>query len=279
MERFGKRILLFVLALLLFAAAAIAEESEDAKEETPFVNPVYTDEFIAMQEKKLEMVSKLFPRTVVKNKHGKNGKKEEITEFEGFKFISRVNDQGQDEITIVGDSVATDESFNRGWGFYRKTGAHSDFYVNIEVQFVSQEENTEGWLWFQYSDLDVPGVGNDNRRAGEMIFPQKIDKYWTVPEEGRSYQTYYDLSSEYRYDNVKLVLEVIRLNGYTSWYIDHHFVAGFEDGFDGVFYPLYGVGLHAGGKEATFAFSDLIMLVPPKNNSACFTPDFSVSEH
>ena len=225
------------------------------------------------------MVSKLFPRTAIKNRRGKKGKKEEVKQFDGFRFISRVNDQDQDEITIVADDVATGDEFNRGWSFYSSTGAHADFYVNIEVQFVSQEENTEGWLWFQYSDVDVPGVGNDNRHAGEMIFPQKIDRYWTIPGEGRFYETFYDLSSEYQYDNVRLVLEVIRLDGYTAWYIDHHFVAGFDDGFDGVFYPLYGVGLHAGGKEATFAFNDLIMLVPLKNKNACFTPDFSVSEH
>ena len=283
MERFGRTVLWVVLALMLFSAA-FAEGGEEAKEteEAAIVNPVYSEEFVEMQQKKLEMVPKLFPRKAIENKKGRTGKKEEVTQFEGFKFTSRLNDQGQDEITITSDTVSPDVEYNRGWGFYKRTGAHSDFYVNLEVQFVSQAEDTEGWLWFQYSDLDL--VGDENRHSVEFIFPRTIDRYRTVPsadpeKNERVYQTFYDLSSEYQYSNGKLVLEMIRLDGYTSCYINHKFVAGFEDGFDGAFYPLYGVGLSKGGKEATFAFNDLIMLAPPKSNQAYFTPDFSVSEH
>ena len=52
---------------------------------------------------------------------------------------------------------------------------------------------------------------------------------------------------------------MIRLDGYTSVYIDHQFIVGFEDGFDGRFSHMYGVGLEPGGEYVTFAFDNFII--------------------
>ena len=134
-----------------------------------------------------------------------------------------------------------------------------NFYMSMEFQCVKQDEGFPARFWFQYSDVSM--AGQENRHSGEIFFPSVIDAYCTTPE-GRVYTTYYDLSKEYSMDNQMHVLEIIRYRGYTSCYIDHHFVTGFEDGFGGYFSPIYGVGLSEGGKEAVFITDNFVKAVP-----------------
>ena len=84
-----------------------------------------------------------------------------------------------------------------------------------------------------------------------------VDKYTTTAGE-RDYTTFYDLT-EFENDHEPHTLEMIRLDGYTSVFIDGHFIVGFEDGFAGNFYHIYGVGPHQGGKYATYAFDNFII--------------------
>ncbi len=255
-------------------------------EEEAFVNPVYSDEFIALQEKKLAMVPEFLPYLyTIKNEKSTDteehfsgdGKKddeaetgepeEEIEHVDGYTFISHNIGETKKELSVVADDVSEDKEFDRGWNFYNTTSAHTDFYISVEMQCTHQDESNQGWFWFQYSDLSR--VGDEHRKSGEILFPTKIDSYITEPgenENSRKYYTYYDLSSEYKCDDQMYVLEMIRYRGYTSCYINHRFVAGFEDGFDGYFHLLYGVGVHPGGKETTFITDHPIKRTPTSNN-------------
>ena len=243
-------------------------------EAAAFANPVYSAEFIALQERKLALVPELFPQTYVIDNASYSGSKasgnaveEETTEhFDGFTFRSRNLDATRRELSIIADTVSTGELFNRGWDLYDATTAHSNFYQAVEVQCTKQDESAMGWFWFQYGDLQL--VGDEKRHGVEIVFPLKIDAYTTTPESGRTYTRYYDLSSDYAYDNETHILEIIRYHGYTSCYIDHHFVTGFEDGFNGYYYPMYGVGINAGGKEAVFVTDHIVKSVQGKGTGA-----------
>ena len=241
------RILALLLALTLLFTAAISL----AEEET-FENPVYSEDFIRMQEKKLEMVPKIIPKTILNIKKGYEDDPYE-EQYEGFTFITEVKPE-RAELTVVADTISETESYGRGWQYYEKTGSQSNFYMSIGMQFVEAKGNTKAKFFFQYSNGVI--VGEENRSSVEIFFPGEIDKYITVPsgtesEDGeqkheRVYTKFYDLSSEYLLDNERHVLEMIRFYGYTSCYIDHHFVAGFEDGFDDEFYPIFGVSIEPG---------------------------------
>ena len=265
--------LMVILVLLLLPFAAFAEE------EKPFVNPVYSKEFIETQERKLAMVPVLFPYTYKEADPGTkqedselrfsssgeekeepdSEQEDELEQFDGFTFRTHVINTTRRELTITADTVSNSDKYNRGWDLYNTVKASMNFYMGMEIQCVRQDENSLAWFWFQYSDLCR--VGDENRRAAEIVFPSVIDTYFTTPE-GRVYTTYYDLSKEYSMDDQTHVLEIIRYRGYTSCYIDHHFITGFEDGFSGYFSPLYGVGLSEGGKEAVFITDNFVKAVP-----------------
>ena len=239
---------LFVLLITVFGAFAQDDE--------PFENPTYTAEFIEEQENMLQNLDTLFPRTLVNYNYEQvgSGISDDIEAFDGFTFKSlKVN--GRNEITITADVPSETEEYNRGWQLFNTTGSYKNFYFHVDVQLVDQDESNSGWILFQYTDGII--VGENNRKAGEIIFPDKVDKYVTT-SDGREYTTFYDLV-DFENDREPHKLEMIRLDGYTSVYIDGHFIVGFEDGFTGNFYHLYGVGLHPGGKFATYAFDNFII--------------------
>ena len=246
-----KSIILFSLFLLLFTFAGAFAQSEEA-----FVNPTYTDEFIQQQEEMLNNLDALFPRTLVNYNYEQvgSGIPDDIEQFDGFVFKSlKVN--GRNEITITADQPSETEEYSRGWKLFNTTGSYKNFYFHVDVQLIEQDESNSGWIWFQYSNGDI--VGENSRCSCEIIFPDKVDKY--VTKSGvREYTTYYDLA-EYENDHDPHTLEMIRLDGYTSVFIDGHFIVGFEDELTGNYYHLYGVGLHPGGKYATYAFDNFII--------------------
>ena len=57
------------------------------------------------------------------------------------------------------------------------------------------------------------------------------------------------------------LVKIMRLDGYVRFYIDGHFITGFDDGFSGRFYQLYGAGLDKGGKYVTGSFDNFILRV------------------
>lgn len=224
-----------------------------AQEEEPFENPTYTEEFIEQQERMLENLDTLFPRTLLKETYD-YGSGLETNQYDGYSFSSQ-NKSGKRELTITAYKVSDTENYNRGWSLFNTTGSYENFYFHIDVQLVDQDDSNNGWIWFQYSNVEI--VGDEKRCSAEIIFPDKVDSYITKPS-GRVYTTYYDLT-EFENDYEPHTLEMIRLNGYTSVYIDRHFIVGFEDGFTGRFHHLYGVGLHPGGEYATYAFDNFII--------------------
>ena len=245
-----KLVILFCLFISLFAVLGAF-----AQDEEPFVNPTYTQEFVEEQESLLNNLDTLFPRTLINYTYDQgNGIQDDVEHFEGFTFKS-VKTNGRNEITISADTVCESDDCNRGWQLFNTTGSYKNFYFHIDVQLVDQDESNSGWIFFQYTNGLI--VGENSRSSGEIAFPDKVDKYISKAGE-REYTTYYDLT-EFENDYEPHVLEMIRLDGYTSVFIDGHFIVGFEDGFTGNFYHLYGVGLRPGGKFATYAFDNFII--------------------
>ena len=246
-----RSIILFCLSLFFFTFAGVFAQSQE-----PFVNPTYTDEFIEQQESMLTDLDRLFPRTLINYNYEQvgSGIQDDIEHFEGFTFTSLKKD-GRNEITITADVPSETEEYNRGWQLFNTTGSYQNFYFHIDIQLIGQDESNSGWIFFQYTNGLI--VGDPSRSSGEIIFPDKIDKYTSAAGE-REYTTFYNLT-DYENDQEMHTLEMIRLDGYTSTFIDGHFIVGFEDGFAGNFYHIYGVGLHPGGKFATYAFDNFII--------------------
>ena len=248
MKKFVFSITLFILLFTVIVAFA--------QEEEPFENPTYTQEFIEEQESMLSNLDTLFPRTLVNYNYEQvgSGIQDDIEQFEGFTFKS-IKTNGRNEITITADSVCDSEDCNRGWQLFNTTGSYKSFYFHIDVQLIDQDESNSGWIFFQYTNGLI--VGENSRCSGEITFPDKVDKYVTTAGE-REYTTFYDLK-DFENDYEPHTLEMIRLDGYTSVFIDGHFIVGFEDEFTGNFYHIYGVGLHSGGQYATYAFDNFII--------------------
>lgn len=224
-----------------------------AQSDTQIENPTFTSKFIEQQERMLENLDTLFPRILV-NETYEYPSAPEIAQKDGFSFSSQ-NKSGKRELSITAYKVSNSAEYNLGWNLFNTTGSYENFYLHIDVQLLEQDESNSGWVFFQYTNSSI--VGEANRCSGEIIFPDKVDTYTTKPS-GRIYTTYYDLT-EFENDYEQHTLEMIRLNGYTSVFIDRHFIVGFEDGFTGRFSHMYGVGLHAGGEYATYAFDNFII--------------------
>ena len=248
MKKFVFSITLFILLFTVIVAFA--------QEEEPFENPTYTQEFIEEQESMLSNLDTLFPRTLVNYNYEQvgSGIQDDIEQFEGFTFKS-IKTNGRNEITITADSVCDSEDCNRGWQLFNTTGSYKNFYFHIDVQLIDQDESNSGWIFFQYTNGLI--VGENSRCSGEIAFPDKVDKYVTTAGE-REFTTFYDLK-DFENDYEPHTLEMIRLDGYTSVFIDGHFIVGFEDEFTGNFYHIYGVGLHSGGQYAAYAFDNFII--------------------
>ena len=120
-----------------------------------------------------------------------------------------------------------------------------------------EDHSKNAYLWFQYSNADL--VGEANRSAVTIDYPWRIEKYTSVAGE-RTYTTFYELR-EFENDYQVHTFDMIRFDGYTSVYIDNHFVTGFEDGLSGRFYMLFGVGLEPGGVYATGQFDNFVIRV------------------
>ena len=240
----------FLLLMLLTAAAVCAD----------FENPVYSPEFIAEQEQLLAGVETTFPRLLLQKTFDGTNKPDVSKPQAGVYTAARLLN-GKRERTLA---VYKPLDENLGWGdsYFETTGSYADFYASIEGQLIERDDNGNGHIWFQYTDGDI--VGSSSRNSATIEFPVCIKKYET--EGGvRTYTTVYDLS-EYNdvgtYDPHRF--EIIRLNGYTSFFIDRKFITGFEDGFTGRFYQLFGAGMYAGGSYVTVQFDNFILRVNNK---------------
>lgn len=243
-----KKSVVFGLLFVLLCGISVVFAQEEA-----FENPTYTEKFIEQQERMLENLDTLFPRTLLKETYD-NGSGLQTTQNDGFSFSSQ-NKSGKRELTITAYKVSDTEDYNWGWDLFYTTGSYENFYLHIDVQLIDQDDSNSGYCWFQYTDRLI--VGEEKRRAGTIWFPESINTYATKPSK-TEYTKYFDLS-DFENDYEPHTLEMIRLNGYTSVYIDRHFIVGFEDGFPGKFSHMYGVGLNPGGEYVTYAFDNFII--------------------
>lgn len=238
-------ILLVLLTLFLIPAA-----SGDS-----FENPVYTQEFIAEQEGMLRQKDQYFPRFIFQETFDV-GTKPAISKPEDGYYRYEMIRAGKFETMLA---TYKDSLTRQGWGesHFNTTGSYEDFYMAIEVQMLERDDSKTGYLWFQYTDGNL--VRESDRKAVTIEFPIRVSSYIS-DSSGRVYTTRYDLS-EYKNDYQVHKIEVMRLDGYARIYIDGHFLTGFEDGFGGRFYQLYGVGLGESGKYVTGSFDNFILRV------------------
>ena len=245
---------LLVLSLVVLLLSAVFGNTFAQSEEEPFENPVYTEHFIEQQNDLLNKLDTLFPRTLLNLTF--DGTDSDYRQFDGHTFSSE-NRNGWRELTLTAQKVSDTQEYSRGWDLFNTTGSYSNFYLSIDIKLVDQDDSNKGFVFFQYTNLDI--VGESKRSTGMITYPFTVESYITKAA-GREYTTYYDLTQlGLVHDYDVHTLEMIRLDGYTSVYIDHQFIVGFEDGFDGRFSHMYGVGLKPGGEYVTFAFDNFII--------------------
>ena len=257
-----KKLLVLSLVVLLLSAVfgsifAQSDEEVVLEEEQMFENPVYTEHFIEQQNSLLDKLDTLFPRTLMNEKFDNPDSYYE--KLDGFTFSSETRN-GRDEQTITANPVSDIYMYNQGWDLFNTTGSYSDFYLSIDITLIEQDDSSNGFVFFQYTDVDI--VGDSKRSAATIMYPFVVETYVTKAS-GEDETLIYDLTQlglEHDYDTH--TLEMIRLDGYTSVYIDHQFIVGFEDGFSGRFSHLYGIGLAQGGEYVTYAFDNFIIRRP-----------------
>ena len=245
---------LLVLSLVVLLLSAVFGNTFAQSEEEPFENPVYTEHFIEQQNDLLNKLDTLFPRLLLNKTF--DGTYSDYEQLDGYTFSSEYRN-GWEELTVTAQKVSDTERYSSGWVLFNTTGSYSNFYFSVDLKLIDQDDSNKGFAFFQYTNSQI--VGESKRSSGEITYPFIVDSYITKAA-GREYTTYYDFSQlglENVYD--AHTLEMIRLDGYTSVYIDHQFIVGFEDGFDGRFSHMYGVGLEPGGEYVTFAFDNFIL--------------------
>ena len=239
--------LLLILLMVVLIPAAAAES---------FDNPVYTQEYIAEQEDMLRRKEQYFPRFMFQENFNTDPTKPQISEPGAGYYRYEMIRAGKYETMLASYKGA---SIDKGWGesHFNTTGSYEDFYMSIEVQMIERDDSGKGYIWFQYTDKDIVG---ENARSAVMIeYPIGIRSY-TTGADGRVYKTHYDLSA-YKNDYQPHQIEIMRLDGYVRFYIDGHFITGFDDSLSGRFYQLYGIGLEKGGAYVTGEFDNFILRV------------------
>ena len=223
-----KQIIIFTLSFL-FMTLCVLNVSADA-----FENPVYTQEFIAQQEAMLANVNQLFPRFLFQETFDVATKPAISKPEDGYYRYEMIRSGRYESMLATYKTVVK----NQGWGetYFNTTGSYEDFYMAIDVQVLEKDDSGKGFVWFQYTNGDL--VGAASRDAVEIEFPLSVQSYVTNSGD-RVYTTRYELR-DYKNDYDVHRLEVMRLDGYARIFIDGHFITGFEDGFSGKFYQLYG---------------------------------------
>lgn len=242
------RMLICLLLLTLVCSGAYAQEASS------FENPEYSPDFIAQQEGMLARVEELFPRVLYQQTFDVPTKPNVSKPQDGYFLYDMITRAGKKEFMLNAYKPIVE---NKGWGenYFNITGSYSDFYAAIDGQLIERDDSGQGYLWFQYTDGSI--VGETNRSSVTMSFPLNIVKY-SPGQFDREYTTLYTLSGFDR-DYQTHRFEIIRLNGYVSFFIDKHFTAGFEDSLSGRFYPSYGVGLRSDGTYVTGAFDNFMI--------------------
>ena len=240
-----KYVLFCVFILMLTATASVYAQG--------FVNPEYSPEYKVQQEQRLASVEQTFPRVLLRNTYDGTEKPETSTPGEGY-YLYKANRAGKREMMLASASPAAND---KGWGehYFRTTGSYTEFYLSVDIQIIEQDESGNGYFWIEYTDANL--VGDEARSAVSIDFPFAIRKYETGAG-GRNYTTFYDLSS-FRGDPSPHKIEMIRLKGMTSIFIDGSFIVEFADGLSGRFYNLFGPGLKTGGSYVTVHLDNLIV--------------------
>jgi len=236
-----KTILFTFLLLLLSAAAVFADD--------------FSPEFIQLQESILRSIDQYFPRLLITETFDIEEKPDLTDSPEvGVDQYNRVTHAGKYEAFISAWKPVSDTKRNETW--LHKADLYSDFYFSIEGQILERDDSEKGSIYFGYTSVYSEDSGNS---YCEVDFPISIIRGKRFGEM-RDEQIMADLT-QYRADYDNHRFEIIRLDGYTSVFIDRRLVAGFADGFSGKFYFFWGAGLFPGGKYAGGQFDNVLIRV------------------
>lgn len=245
-----KGLILFTFLLILTAV-----ESVFAQYSGSFTNPTYSPEFIADRQSMRANRDQLFPRLLF-NEMFNDKTKPSVNRLDEGYYFSEMERAGQIEMLLSSVNAFT-ENHGRGQTHFNMTGSYENFYASIEARFLEMDDSNNGYLWFQYTNGNI--VGESRRDSVTISFPYRVTKYSTLSGE-RVETTLYELN-DFVSDYEVHTLELFRLNGEASIFIDGQFITSFMDGFSGRFYPIYGVGLETGGTYVAGSFDNLVIRV------------------
>ncbi len=240
--------LCFLLLIMLMAVTVRADNQE------VFENPVYSPEFSAQQERMLANIEDTFPKPLYKETFVISGKPSVSKPGDGYHLAERNNRLCRKEITLSAyKPLASDREY--GNHFFNITGSYTNFYVGMDIQMIERSDTKNDYWYLRFTNAEI--VGESKSSGVEIAFPIAIRKYETGAH-GRIYTDYYDLSEfANNYDNNKI--EMTRLNGYTSVFINGEFIAGFEDGLTGRFYQTFGSAIGVGQGYITAEFDNFVL--------------------
>ena len=238
-----------ILLMLLFTTAAVFADTDGE-----FENPVYSPEFAAQQERMLADVEQTFARLLYRETFDLPAKPSVSRPGFGYYLSERNTKLSRKEITL---SAYTPLPGDSEWGtnFFSITGSYENFYIGMDVQMIERSDTGHDYYWIRYTNEEI--VGESASSGAEIAFPIAIRKFEGGPG-GRSYTKYFDLS-EYANDYRINRIEMTRLNGYTSVFINGHFITGFDDGLSGRFYQAFGSALGAGQGYVTAEFDNFVL--------------------
>ena len=237
-----RKMILFILLLLLLSAAAVYADD-------------FSPEFIRQQESMLRSIDQYFPQLFQTNTFDTATEPEiEKTEY-GVYTSTRTTRAEKWETIIFSNKPVTEPAgcitYYDGIDFF------SDFYASIEGQILERDDSEKGYIVISYSDQYISGESFTSRC--EIDFPIGVIRE-KISGEMSDGQIMADLT-QYGTDYDNHRFEIIRLDGYTSIFIDRRFITGFADGFSGRFNFFWGAGLDPDGKYATGQFDNLIIRV------------------
>lgn len=244
-----KTIVTFVLLLLLFTTAAVCAQTWGA-----FINPEFSPEFIAEQERMIANADQTFTRLLYRETFDIAAKPTPVKPEIGYYLAQRNNKLGRKEITLAAYEPLMS---NKEWGtnFFTLTGSYENFYVGMDVRMLERSDTGDDYFWIRYTNEEL--VGEARSAGAEIAFPIAVRRF----EGGlstRSYTNYCDLS-EYANDYRLNRIEIARLNGFASVFINGKFITGFEDGLSGRFYQVFGAGLGPGQGYVTAEFDNFVL--------------------
>lgn len=235
--------------MLLFTAAVVFADSGDN-----FANPVYDPEFIAQQERMLANIEQSFTRLLYRETFDVTSKPAISKPADGYYVSERITRLSRQDITLAAYKPLQ-YGAEHSEDFFNLTGSYPEFYVAMDAQMIERSDTGNDCFFIRYTNAGI--VGEAASSGAEIAFPIAVRKFEGAPGN-RTYTEYYDLS-EYADDYGNNRIEMTRLNGYTSVFINGQFIVGFEDGLSGRFYQVFGSELGSGQGYVTAEFDNFLL--------------------